>query len=384
MPDLQQSTQSNLLIRDITDGFNMLVAQSPTLISYIRTGSKATSSKVEWMERVLTPTMTTITAFVTDGNGVGITVASVDGLRAGSVLRFETATGATVTEQVQIASISGNTLTVTRTYGGTTAQTLVVGNVVKLVSRPRPEMGTVDVYGGAVDPTFEYNYLQRFEQPIVLSNRLADVKKYGYSSTEDYINDQLDVKSKALLFQLNETLIHGRRVENTLTVNGSMGGILQYVSGGNVEATGGAISEAHINNLAEKIFSKGGVGGNYVLVGNPTQTRKISKFNNAVNNVTRTTTTGDNTYRSMVDTFVTDLQGRGNMTFTIVPENSFPKDTVGLFNLDEIEFAYFRGVEYVDRANKDFNGIATAIETEVSLRVRNGKQSHGVVTGLTI
>ena len=370
-------------VRSVVEVFDQLRQSYPTLISLIPNGVMTTSTKEEWLEDSLTPTSTTITSFDTDGDGTGINVASTAGMRAGAILRFTTSADVSRTEQVQIASVDSTTaLTVTRDYGSTTGVTLVVGDKVFLLSSPLNEKSEAGTSSGQ-EPDMVYNYTQIFERIADISRTAQAVKKYGI---EDALDEQVQVKLTEIMRELNNAAIYGRRVERTSSVNGTMGGLLQYMESGNIETTGGGITSAIINNMLESIFNDGGFSNNYALLCAENQARKISALNTSGSNPMVQKVESDRNLGGYISTFTGDLPVMDGFQAKIVVDPNFPKDQVAIVDMNRIELAWLTDSELrdFDATPNGYDGFKRRVLGEATIRIKNGKEAHALAKGLTV
>lgn len=377
-------------VRSVNDVFFQMVADSPTLLSLINYSSEpARGTKHEWLEDSLTPTASAITSFDTDGDGTGVNVASTAGFLAGDIIRFETSTGATETEVALIASVDSATdLTITRDYGGSTGVTLVVGDVVKLLTRPIAE-STDPGTGDSQEPLTNFNYSQIFKETAQLSKTEAAIDNYGFSSIEAKLNYQVATKMKTLMYQMENSVIYGRRVARSASNKGTMGGILQYLAGGNVTAVGGALTATVLNNLIEDVYSSGGFSSNYAILVNEKQARKISGLNapNVSNSPVRTSI-NDRSYGGFINRFVADLPVQNGFSANVVVSPIFPKDQLAFVDMSMINLKHLPGREFqypTEDANvPGADYYRRQIIGEYTLEVMNGTKAHGLLTGLTI
>lgn len=95
---------------------------------------------VNWFEENHIAGNFTIASFVTDGDGTGIVIGDASSLIAGTVL-FNEDTG----EYVLVDSISGNTLTVTRGIGSTSASTMSAAETLQRVGTGHEEGSAMPV-----------------------------------------------------------------------------------------------------------------------------------------------------------------------------------------------------------------------------------------------
>lgn len=371
------------LKRDLSDMLSTIIKAYPTFLSLVEIGAPALATKHEWLERQMTPTESAISAFDTDGDGTGITVASTAGMRAGSILGVRKATGASVTEQVQVTTVDSTTeLTVVRDYGSTTGVTLVVGDILFIVSSPANE-GSTGTAQDTGESTAAYNYTQIFERMASVSKTAQAVKIYG---VEDALDDKVEEQMLLLMREMNNQAIYGRRVVRSASAQGTMGGILQYLASGNVTAVGGALTATAINGLLEDIFEDGGVSDNYAIVCAQNQARYISALNTAGSNPTVMKQSTDRSFGGYISSWVGDLPVQTGFMANIVVDPNFPKDQLAIVDMNRVKL-----VPLVDRSLTDedatlatYDGYSRRVLGEYTMEVKNGTTAHGLLTGLTL
>lgn len=367
-------------VRDVNEAFNVLVAQKPYLLSLIGQGMAATNHKVEWEEDQFVPTQTTIASFAsgeTGANALTINVADATGIVAGTILRFTTSADASRTEQVQVTAVNSNALTVTRLYGATTSATLAVGDKVFRLANPLAENSAVGT-GSAYVPALNYNYTQIFDAVPEVSRTSQQTKLYGIDAA---YNMAALKKMAEISYDLNNAFIHGRRVArtgSTVGTTGTSGGILQFLEGGNIDATGGAVSAAIINNMIEAIFQDGAEAANLAIVCNSNQARKLSALDGSLLSIQRS----DMGTGHKVGTFSADFVAGGEHQIVVDP--TFPKDKIAVLNLNEIKLRTMQPMVDMDATAPGQDGKKGRLLTELSLEVKNGKTAHALATGLTV
>ncbi len=373
-------------VRSVDNDFDILRAQQNTmLLSLIARGMDVTNIKHEWGEDVLTPTRSDITNVAANV----FTVSDGSGFEVGMVLGVEKATGASVTEQVQIASIAnGNELTVTRTYGGTTGATIVATDELFVISNPKNE-GTSASTGYAYESPMNYNYTEIFDFNAKVSKTAQEVEMYGPNRA---LEMAIENEMNKLMHRMNNSIIQGRRVQRVKGgAAGSMGGILQFMEGGNVETTGGNISSTIINNMFEAILSDGGFSSNYALVCGYGQARKISAFNTAGTNPQVQVGNRDVRAGQMISQFMGDIpvaNGQLGSSFNafIVPEPSFPKDKVALVDLDRVTLRNLRNRQLTTTPSNQLGDDFWSVRGlgEFTLEVKSGKAAMAIAEGLNL
>lgn len=376
------------LIRSVEESFDQLKSKYPVFLSLVPIVGMTTNTKEEWLNDSLAPVSSALTANSNTASAT-IVLASTAGLQPGSVLRFETSTGVTRTVQVQIVTVdSATNLTVTRPYGGTVDENLVIGDVMNLVSTPRNEK-TLATDESGQEPEMDYNYTEIFDAVASISGTAQAVKKYGL---ENALNYQVANKMVEIMYRMNSAAIFGRRVQRTGSVKGTMGGILQFINqaGGNVETTGGNLSATILNNMLQAIFSDGGFSNNYAILCADNQARRISALNTAGTNpvVQKQYNEGGNqgTLGGYISTFVGDLPVQSGFTANIVVDPNFPKDQVAIIDMNRVELTALEGRALFDKdaSEPGLDGFKRRILGEYTLRVKNAKQAHAVAVGLNV
>lgn len=388
-------------IRDVNPLFDILIQNQPLLTSILmngdsfadsafQTGDRVTTlqsgevgnTKYEWINDQLTSVSSAITSFDTDGDGTGVNVASTAGMQAGMLLRAESAAGASRTEIMRIVSVDSATdLTISRDYGGSTGVTLVLGEILKVLSKPLEQnslAGTEIKHEGSP----EFNYTEIIDENAGVARTAHQTASYdGYTRLEG----QMRAAMIRLIRKIENAIIHGRRVEPAAGVPGSMGGLLQLIDG-NIESTGGAISQTFLNNVFEQIAADGGMSNNYLIMGHPTQTRKISALNTGGTNpvVFKQDEVGQR-LGNFVSSYVSDLPLLGGvMSARIFSNWQMLQDQVLILDLNRIKIKTMQGVGAMNAAQNGQDGLKERILTEITLEVKNGGEGHGKITGLSL
>ena len=367
------------LIRDMDPVFRQLLALTPILLSRVAIGEPAANTKVEWLEDTLSPVQTTI-ATVTDQTHL-ILASPTPAIKAGSIIRFATSGDVSRSEYQQVVSNTAGTLVTTAAYGGSTTATKAVGDKVYLVASPRLD-GSDPVVDPGQEPAVAFNYTQIFDTTAQVSRTAEAVRIYGLDNALDY---EVQNGLKRLAFEMNASMVYGVKVQRSGANQGTMGGILQYLAGGNIDATGGAVSATIINNMLEKIFQQGGIGGRFGIVCNTNQARKLSAFLYSQNTPIMHTDGGRVPYGNAILSFRGDLPVAQGFEADVIVEPNFPKDQIAIVDLDRITLRPLVNSQLMDRdatpPGADY--FRRRILGEYTLEVKNGQQAHALATGLT-
>lgn len=373
-------------IRDVNEAFKLVLSDPFSITSLFPLIGGVTNTKHEWLEDSLAQTKSDITALTTDGDGTSFVLTSNAGLEVGSVIRFESATGQGYTEQAQVASINadGVTIVIVRDYAGSTTVTLQVGDYVILVSTPKLEKsltGSGTVHNASPD----YNYTEIFDEHAELSRTAMR------SATYDGANKLMAYQEKIAMMRMKRKIanqiVHGRRLLRSDTVQGTMGGLIQYiVAGGNNSAIGGAISTTVLDNAFEEILQKGGASAaDLAMIVPSNQARRISALNTSGSNpIITKTDTPEQRIGNFVTTFVSSLPVMGGLGAKVIVDYTMPRDQILLVDTSKVSLRQMDAVTSTDATAPGEDGRRTRLLGEMTLEIKNAAQAHYMLTTLTV
>lgn len=378
----KQSYDFENKVRDVTGTFETLRTKKPTLLGMIGFNAPILSTKHEWNERQITEFTATVGSFDTDGDGTGINLSTTVGIMEGDILEFNDA-GASQTEVCRVTSVdTGTDLTLERQFGGTTGVTLVVGWNVTILSRPRGESSTATFSENGM-PTTVHNFTQIIDRAVQVSKTSELIPHYGVGSVLNLsIGDKLD----EMYDEINRQLIRGVKIERVdSATKGMAGGLREFVDGGNNISVGGAISKTALNNVMEDILEDGGSPGQYVLLCNINQAKKISAFNTAGTNPLVHIPQGSTTTGGFISTFVADLPVQNGFTAQIVIDQNVPKDKIYVLDMTRIRGGWLRPITDTNAQTSESDDFwARRLLGEFTFEIKEGKWAHGVLSGLTV
>lgn len=368
----QNSYEYQNLKRDLSDVFNQIVKQAPALISLIPTGVNATSTKHEWLEDYVQQLFLTVNGAYTSGGGT-VTVDDTTGLKNGDIVSYETQTGLSIATMHVVSNITATTFDIVA-YGGFADSNIPDNAIVKIVNRPRNE-GTSAIFTEGQEPVVEFNYTEIIDEAARITKTAEAVQVYGL--TERKLDYQVEVALKRMMWRLNNAVIHGRRVQRTSVVAGTMGGILQFVSAGTenvIDNLGVAITYDVLNEAITQGISLGATGLN-TIVCHPKQAMRISTFNNSIVQTQRT----DSITGSQV---VSVLNGLGQIA-NVVTDFNFPKDKILIVDTTKLALSYLRNPEDSDATTSPADDyFARRILMELTLEVKNAKNCHVLINNV--
>ena len=372
------------LVRDLVDQFEILRAKMPNILSFVRVGDPALSTKHEWSEFSTTPRFATMNGAISNTTTVTFTVdaSNISSLITGCVCAIKTSADVSYGEIVRVSAIATTTITVTRGYGSSTEVASIADNsVLEVIGVPKLE-GSSAGDDDVSNITTNWNATQIFAKTAKVTKTAQAVRKHGIENAIDFaVVQHLDT----LLRDLSKTMIHGYRIYTASTsTHQQLGGLIQFVkaaSGGNATSVGTALTSTYLNNMIEDVIEDGGTPD--TILCNTNQARRISGWNSsAVRTVLSDTRTG-----GYVQDFVSDLgmlPGLGIQR--IVADMGCPKDMVFVLSSSDLAL-----IPLADRAWRDMDAtapgadyVARRILGEYTFEIKNGAKSHGCLYSLTV
>ncbi len=375
--------------RDLSDAFAIIVKSIPVVSSLMGApligldGAPivAKATKHEWLEDSVSPQTFTVNATRAPAGGTLVFTSTV-GVKVGMVFAFTSALGASRTVQLVVDTVTNATDLAVSVYAGSTdGVNLIATDIAKLISLPKNESTDPDPDLGT-EPTAKFNYTQIFDRTAKVSKTSESVKLYGIESALNY---QVEYQLRQLAYDINNTMIYGRKVVRAAGDPGSMDGILAIMeaqSDNQVDASAADVSPSILNDAFEQGFANGASGMKTLLCAE-NQARKISGFNTSGNNpvVQR----DEKVAGSFVTTYVGDLPiGENGQISKIVVDPNFPKDKILLLDDSKIGLVPLEGRGFTDE-NAATNGAdyyARRVLGEFTLQLQNANESHMEITNL--
>jgi len=213
---------------------------------------RGNGTKIEWLEDEYFPTAGAMGTSTISTNATTLTVADGSLFKSGDVILVDS-------EYMWVSAVSGEDLTVTRTYGGTNA-THNSSSTVSIVSQARLE-GATSSFDALVDISAPYNYTSTFQKGLKINGSEMVVDAYGYDDVWAY---KANKGMKEMFRKIEQSIFHGIRAVGSATTPRSFGGLGTFITDNSVNA-GGAIAKSDIDNLFEYIYLDGGMPDLLVL-----------------------------------------------------------------------------------------------------------------------
>lgn len=217
--------------------------------------------KMGWLDFRIDATSSPLTAAMTDS---ATTAPVTDGskFRAGMTLSPEGSD-----EVLLVTAVSGNNLTVTRGFGGTTAAAIADATVLTIDSVGREE-NSLAANDGIFQPDNVENFFQTMDTAVEFSRRALATLQYGGTNNLQF---QLSERIRQLTIQMDRALVRGRKATatiggETVTYTGGLRYFLDQSGAINVDNQANALDLDDINDLNAEIVSRGGTA-NTIAVG---------------------------------------------------------------------------------------------------------------------
>lgn len=382
MAQKQLSYDYQNLIRDLSNEFQQIQVQYPSIISLIPvSGNRVKSTKHEWLEDVVSEKTWTVDGAYTALGGT-VTLDSTAGLIAGDIIMYEATNGASINTTHKVVTVASGTQITIAPYGTGVVDVNIADNaIVKLVSRPTAESSTA-IFGDGQEPTVEYNYTEIIRDGAKVSRTTLQTMAYGINpqATGEVLNYQVKIAMDRMLRRMNRSILFGKRVARGAGESGTMGGILEFVgkstSGNVIDASAGALTYDMLNSALKTGVSLGATGLNTIVV-HPDQMTKISKFNSTIVQTDRKD--------SETGSFITRvLDGLGGVS-NVVYDWTFPKDQLMIVDTSKLAIAYMEPLSDKDARQSDADDfVARSLLAEYTLQVKNASTSHVLIKNLAL
>jgi len=336
----------------------------------------ATSTHHEWLEDSLLPNKDAINddTFTDPDVDTDFEVDNGDRFQIGDQIQVEGSE-----ELMLVTGVNSNTLSVTRGYGGSTAEDLADDQVINILGNAALE--------GAAKPTARFtnrvrkgNYAQIFTSAVEVSGSDLAARQLGLASELDY---QKQERLRELLRDLENTVINGGQPasnpQGSESVRRTLKGMVQHASshvyhpGDSGFPSGNDLDEAKVNYVLRQIWESSS-GHIDLIVVNGFQKRKINGFMES----NRSFGAEDHKYTDLVSLYESDYG-----LCRVIVSRWVPQDMALLLDSSRISVLPLAGRSFHFKplaSGGDFE--CGQLIGEYTLEMRN-EEAHGCIRGLS-
>jgi len=344
-----------------------------SVLGFSSEGKPVTQTKHQWDEDELNPVTATAgrileSAASATGSALVFTSTAHAGRVTAGTLLTDQLSGKN--EVIQVTAVSGISATITRGYGGTSAETHGSTAVYDIISNPRPE-GMDGPKDESVARARSYNYTQIFSKGVQLTGTAIAIEHNGIASEDAY---QIDKRLRELVRELDRTVIMGIRAasDHGDSTYGTMGGLIDYIkhaSSGNTNSTAETMIPSVLNAMIKQIWDDGG-SPDMVLVGG-TQKQKISNFDREY----RRSTMDSRRAGFTVEEFVSDL----GINLRVVVDRWIPSDMAIVIDSSRCLIKPLQGrAFFLEKLAKTGDSEKWQIVGEYTMEVRQAAKAHAI------
>lgn len=369
------------IVEDVSDIIGIVSPFETPLLDHLGDARRAATSTVhEWIEDELLPNTATVAAQAFSPTPITDTTIEVDDgdrFRPGDLVRPGDGP-----EVMLVTSVSGDTITAVRAYGGTTGVSLAEGMVLTILGNAALE-GANAPGARFTNRVRKANYTQIFTSTVEVSGSLQAVRAHGIADELDY---QKQERMRELLRDLENCVINGvapvSSPQGSGTVRRSMDGIINSlqtnrftpgvgpIPGGS--GSGDGLTEEVLNAALREVWEQASGPVDTIVCGG-LQKRRINAFLSS----SRRYGPGDDRYSDLVSVYESDFG-----VCRVVVSRWMPSDSLLMVDSSRVEVIPLdgRSFHYKPLASTG-DSAAGQVIGEYTLELRN-ENAHGLLSGL--
>lgn len=270
------------IAEDVSDIIGMISPTETPLLDLLPQAERpATNVLHEWLEDAMSPNTVVASSNVastTADTAVGLAGGLASFIQVGAVLEGPVKTAGEA-EKFQVTAVAGNTITVSRAFGGSSANSFAAGQTIFVIADAALE--GADVSDDTSRPrSRRTNYCQIFKKDIIISGTSRAVR--NLANVGDEMTYQITKKLRESLRDLEKAVIRGTLSGNTIgsaTAYRTMRGVRSFIST-NVQSIGTTLTESWLGNTIKTAWDNGGTDLDTIIVDAVTK-RQIDAFHGA-------------------------------------------------------------------------------------------------------
>lgn len=371
------------IAEDVSDIIGIVSPYETPLLDHLGDPQRAATSTVhQWLEDQLLPNTDVIDddAIADPTTGTVFTVASGSRFRVGDQIQVEGSR-----EVMFVTGVSGDDLTVVRGYGGTQAEAIADGDVIRILGNAALE-GDAAPAARFTNRVRKTNYTQIFTAGVEVSGSQLAAQQVAIADEMDY---QKQERLRELIRDLENCVINGVSAASNPQGDGStrrtMKGIIPFiqtnafVNGQNDFPAGSGTGSDELTeeqlNAALRLIWEQSSGGVDTIVVSGFQKRRINSFITSGRSYDERSTR----FRDLVSVYESDFG-----VCRVVLSRWVPADTVLLLDSSRVEVLPLSGRSFhFKRLASTGDREAGLIVGEYTLELRN-ENAHGLIRGLAV
>ncbi|MEM8737675.1 MAG: DUF5309 family protein [Planctomycetota bacterium] len=358
------------LAQDVSDIIGIVSPYETPLLDHLGDPQRSATSTVhEWLEDTLLPNTDTAAGSVTVGSS-SVDVDHGERFRAGDQVQAEGSR-----EVMFVLSVNGDTLTVSRGYGGTSAAAVSDGTTLRILGNAALE--------GDDAPTTRFtnrsrklNYTQIFTAGVEVSGSQLASRQVALADEMDY---QKQERLRELVRDLENCVINGAANDSANPIGSAatrrtMRGLIPSVSTNVVDGGGNTLTEEALNAALRGIWEQSNGPVDTIVVGG-SQKRAINGF------VTASRGFGPSTerFKDLVSVYESDFG-----VCRVVLSRWVPRDTVLLLDASRVDVLPLSGRSFQYKALAATGDSESGqVLGEYTLELRN-ENAHGLIRNLAV
>lgn len=234
------------VMSDIGPFMDAIEDQSTPFLNDLKKGGAVNQRKHEWGIHGVTPRGSTVKTALADGTGTTLAVQTGHGARfqQGHVLRITHASDGSFEHVWVTADPSGDSLTIKRGQGGTTAAAAAVSDTITIIGIALPQAADFPLAPVSRGRRF-FNYVEELAKALTMSTQGRKTPDYENPSG-DWLDRDMLALGKDIRRDLEQALLLGRRQDGdpnpSAPVPSLMGGLEQFAElSGNVYTIGSSV-----------------------------------------------------------------------------------------------------------------------------------------------
>jgi hypothetical protein len=366
-----------------SDVMTAAVYAENTLLPHIKKGEEIDQVTMHWVEDLINPFQVSVPAGATAA-ATNITLGSGQGrmVRKGSLLKTTTLSGL-VEELLQVINPPvGDSVDVSRGYGGTTAVVIAAAESLTLIGNPLEENS-----GLQADLTKArrglLNYCQVFEKSVELSRR--QMKRKMVAVSNEFIKSIKDRTIEAKR-ELENSIIYSRaKAADPAGDYSTMRGMLDLLTDSSVPASfikdagAAALTDALLNAQIATVYQNGGKLD--IIYAPQFQARQFASpnFFGGGSATGIRWTASDRVRGAYVRQFLSDV----GAVLDVVSSPFLRKDAVALLNSELLSMhAYAESDWFMIQAPTLFDGKATRLVGDYTFKLQHAGETHLLIRNL--